>query len=226
MWCGWIISTYNTCEHKFFKLSAPRLKSFLFAHFFFLHRWFKKAQKIWVFFRKKTVFVWKAEKSVFVCRSLWMLQYSISLKFRYSKKKKEQLTTYKRFWRQSRVKKRIIKKCFSRLPGEERPRAEKKLRSLRKWEKEAQNGEIASNYLIPDPKRINKPSDFIRSSCSSLVGMARWRDRAREAPTMKKANTAHCCLKQSTRNVQMALIDDGLMDQCKFQGSRWIYLLA
>jgi hypothetical protein len=37
-------------------------------------------------------------------------------------------------------------------------------------EKEAQNGEIASNYLIPDPKRINKPSDFISSFCHFRSG--------------------------------------------------------
>lgn len=37
---------------------------------------------------------------------------------------------------------------------------------FKKCGKEAQNGEISSNYLIPDPKRINKPSDFIRSLCS------------------------------------------------------------
>jgi hypothetical protein len=59
--------------------------------------------------------------------------------------------------------------CLSARPTRNREVREEK--SLA--EKEAQNGEIASNYLIPDPKRINKPSDFI----SSFLPFSQWMRR-------------------------------------------------
>lgn len=148
-----------------------------------------------------------------------MPQYSILIKIPlYKNIKNEQHTT--QFRRKSCRKKRIIRKSYSRLLAKAFVRASnaKKWRSLRKslGEKEAQNGEIASNYLIPDPKRINKPSDFIFSFFSS-AGVWRKNLDCENLCKLKERKKEHqhgaiCWRRFLVWNVQLAVIEREFID--------------